>query len=398
MKRSYVLTFSACVAMILLSLLLHLVFFPVQEQRTIKVGLIYEGDYITPYTDNFIDAQEYVETLYGDQIETVTKYNIKESNVEQPLQELVDAQCDVIIANSFGYGDKVKEYAAMYPDIEFYQATCANANGDPVCNNYHNFMGSIYEGRYVTGIVAGMKLKEMIDQGLITKDQAVVGYVAAFPYAEVISGYTAFFLGVRSVVPNATMMVKYTNTWNNYVTEKNIASELIDQGCVVISQHSDTTGPAVACENAKTDYPVYHVGYNKSVTAVAPSSSLVCCNINYAPYFEAIIKAELSGKKVESIVDANTNGLDSYAGFDKNWVRILDINETIAAKGTQQAVDEAIEQFQEGKINVFQGPYKGIDPFDPTDVIDLSAGYTENDGCSAPTFHYVLEDVITVLE
>ncbi|MCR4837539.1 MAG: BMP family ABC transporter substrate-binding protein [Eubacterium sp.] len=139
-----------------------------------------------------------------------------------------------------------KKYAGLHPEIQFCEATAPDANdenGDPVYENYHTFMGEIYQGRYISGVVAGMKLKELLDQGILRPEEAKVGYVAAYSSAEVISGYTAFFLGVRSIVPEAVMEVKYTNTWSNYNIEKQCADELIDRGCVIISQHSDTTGP-----------------------------------------------------------------------------------------------------------------------------------------------------------
>ena len=142
------------------------------------------------------------------------------------------------------YGEKTKEYAEAYPEIQFCQATCSNANEEPVLKNYHTFMGNIYQGRYISGVVAGMKLQELIEDGEITPGQAKAGYIGAYSCAEVISGYTAFFLGIRSVVPGATMTVRYTNTWGNHLLEKECAKKLIDEGCVIISQHSDTAGPA----------------------------------------------------------------------------------------------------------------------------------------------------------
>ena len=160
----------------------------------------------------------------------------------------MDAGCDLIFTTSYNYGTVTKEFAEKYPGIEFCMATCANANEEPVLKNYHTFMGKIYQGRYTAGVAAGMKMKELIKEGVITEQQAKIGYVAAYPYAEVISGYTAFLLGVRSVVPDAVMTVRYTNKWNDYRTEKKYAKGLIDEGCVIISQHSDTAGPATACE------------------------------------------------------------------------------------------------------------------------------------------------------
>lgn len=257
-------------------------------------------------------------------------------------------------------------------------------------------MGNIYQGRYVSGVVAGMKMKELIDNGTITPEQAKVGYVGAFPYAEVISGYTSFFLGVRSVVPEATMTVKYTNTWSNYYLEKECARELIDEGCVIISQHSDTSGPAVACEETDRSKVVFYVSYNESMRDVAPTTYLTGSKINWSPYMMKAVEAVLSDKEIEQNIKGNVNGNDMGAGFDYDWVHMLEINEFVAAKGTQERVNELIHEFEQGKIQVFQGEYIGVDPENESDTIDLREGYLENENSSAPSFHYILKDVITI--
>ena len=257
-------------------------------------------------------------------------------------------------------------------------------------------MGAIYQGRYISGVAAGMKLKQLIDEKTITADKAKVGYVGAYPYAEVISGYTAFFLGVRSIVPEAEMTVKYTNTWGSYALEKKYATQLINEGCVIISQHSDTTGPAVACEEVKGKHVVYHVGYNQSMADVAPTTYLTGCRINWEPYISAAVEAVLSEKDIESSLDANINGNDAGAGFDQSWVQMLEVNELIAAPGTKEKVEKLIGSFKKKEINVFQGDYIGVDPDNKEDVISLKEGYQENEKSSAPTFHYVLRDVIHV--
>lgn len=398
MKRNYYITTITALVVIVAAFTVKNTFFPEKEEKVIKVGFVYEGDKITPYTGNFINAEEAIELKYGKQIQTVAKYNIQEDMVKEPLQELIDDGCDVIFSTSYGYGETVKEYAGKNQDIHFCQATCNNANDAPSYKNYHNFMGTIYQGRYITGIVAGMKIEEMISDGIITENEAKVGYVGAFPYAEVISGYTAFFLGVRSVVPEATMLVRYTDTWNNYTLEKKVANELIDLGCVVISQHSDTNGPAVACENSKREIPVYHVGYNTSMTEIAPTTSLVSSNINYEPYFDAVIEAMLAEKDIEDVVDAKVFGNDCAAGLDKEWVKVLDLNEAIIANGTKEAVESTKKQLIDGKIEVFKGDYTGTNPFDKEDTIDLRDGYKENYDSSAPKFNYVLDDVIEIIE
>ena len=350
------------------------------ETGAMKVGFVYIGDDSQAYTANYILAETAIKETYGDKVQTIAKYNVAEDAVESPVMELCEAGCSIIFTTSFGYGEVVKEIAQQYPNITFCQATCADA--DESVPNYHNYMGAIYEGRYVAGIVAGMKLAE---QGIAAPK---IGYVAAFPYAEVISGYTAFLLGVRSVVADATMEVMYANTWGDYDTEKTMATALIEGGCHLISQHSDTEGPAEACEDAmKNGNPVYCVAYNQDMTDVAPNTCLISSRINWVPYEVAAVEAVMNGEKLP---------VDAWAGFDENWVVMTELNTAIAAPGTQEAIDAAIEGFKKGEIEVFKGNYTGADPWDPTDTIDLTNGYIENETQSAPTFHWVLDNVITI--
>lgn len=395
MKKVYSLCILTSLVMILLSFVIHGV--TKKEEKQLKVGFIFVGDETTPYTENFIKARNHVMEVYGEQVECVTKYNVPEDQVEGPLTELVNDKCDYIIAGSYGYGPVVKEMAAKHPEIQFCVPTGDNANQEPVLSNYHNCLGTIYQGRYICGVVAGVKLKEMIESGIITPEEAKLGYVAAFPYAEVISGYTSFYLGVQSVVPEATMLVKYTDTWSNYSLEKQVAMELIDQGCVVISQHSDTVGPATACENSNRKVPVYHVGYNQSMTDIAPTRSLVSCSVEYSYYFEQSIYALLHDKKIEQCIDGRVCGQDAMAGIEEGWVRILDINHAIVPWSTGEIVENITRKLVDGKIDVFYGPFTGVNPYDENDRIDLNTPFVENATSSSPTFCYVLDEVITVL-
>lgn len=394
MKKRYALCLITCIVMTLCLFGIHNL--TKTEEKHIKVGFIFVGDEITPYTNNFIKARNHIKEVYGDRIECVTTYNVTEGQIEKPLQELIDGGCDYIIAASYGYGPDVKAVAKKYPNIQFCVPTGDNANEKPVLSNYHNCFGEIYQGRYVCGKVVGMKIKQMIDENIITKEQAKVGYVAAFPLPEVISGYTSFYLGVRSVVPEAIMTVKYTNTWSSYSTEKQAAKELVDEDCVVISQHSDTVGPAAICENAQRDIPVYHVGYNQSMTDIAPTRSLVSCCVDYSSYFEQSVYALLHDKKIEECIDGRTYKQDAMAGIDKGWVRILDINEAIVPKGTKEMVEDTIEKIENGKLEVFSGPFTGVSVFDRNDKINLNTPYKENANSSSPSFSYVLDDVITI--
>ena len=395
-KRIYGITIICAAGVILFAFVLHFFLHGRDVEKTIKAGFIYVGDTSTGYTNNFVNAQNAVEKAYEGRVETISKFNVPEDEVEGSLQELVDAGCDLIFTTSYGYGVKAKEYAAKYPDIQFCQATCSNANEEPRLANYHTCMGKIYQGRYISGVVAGMKLKELIDAGRLLPEQAKIGYVGAYPYAEVISGYTAFFLGIRSVVPEATMTVKYTNSWEDFHLEKECAKQLIDEGCVIISQHSDTAGPAMACEETERTQIVYYVSYNESMRDIAPTTYLTGSKIDWEPYIMQATEAVLSDKAIEKCVGATINGSDAGAGFEQGWVQMLELNEFVAAEGSAQRIEDLIRAFRQNKITVFQGDYIGIDPNHPDDRIDLSEGYVENETSSAPTFHYILQDVITI--
>lgn len=369
-----------------------------QEKEHITIGFLYVGDSCDTYTHSFVRAQKSIEQELAGAVTSVVKYNVAEGEEEESLQELVDAGCDLIFSTSYGYGETTKKFAERYPQIEFCMATGDNANVAPVLGNFHNFMGEIYQGRYIAGVVAGMKLQELIEEGVLTADQAKIGYVGAFPYAEVISGYTAFFLGVCSVVPETQMDVIYTNSWGDYDLEKKVTIQLIERGCVIISQHSDTTGPAIACEEQSGLHTVYHVGYNQSMADVAPTTSLISCRINWEPYMVAASKAVLKGRPIEAAVKGSVLGNDISGGFHENWVQMLKLNKTVAAEGTQQVIDRLIQDFENDRVHVYQGNYTGTNPFDANDTIDLIQEYKENKKGSAPSFHYVLDGVIHIIE
>ncbi len=363
-------------------------------QETLRVGIVVDGDESAPYSYNFLRARQALEAEYGDRVRTFTAYNIPAEASEAAMRDLIDQGCDLIFATSASYGEAAKALAGEFPEIQFCAACCDNADEEPVYANYHTFMGRIAEGRYVSGLVAGMKLKELMEEGTVAAGEARLGYVGAFPTPEVISGFTAFFLGVKSVAPEAVMTVRYTGTWNSYGLELAAANRLLDEGCVILSQHSDTIGPAVACEKrAEEGRQVYHVGYNQSMLDVAPTASLVSTRINWTPYFLAAAEAVLRQEPIERHLDADIHGTDAGAGFDRDWVQMVELNGLNAAPGTEEAVAEAVAALKKGRLRIFQGDYRGADPLDPTDTVDLSRGYAENEASSAPTFHYILDGI-----
>lgn len=397
MKRVYIVTVLTCLAILGAFYMSFRLMNITGGKDHLTVGFIYDNDESTPYTYNFSLAKDAVEKKYGERVTIETCSNVLDEEMEEPLRELVDKGCDIIFLN--GYSELVMKLAPEYPGTQFCQTSYMDMNGKSVPDNYHTFKGEAYQGRYVSGIAAGMKIKEMISEGIITEDQAIVGFVAAFPTSEVISGYTAFLMGVRSVVPQAVMRVRYTQTWSSYALEKSAAEQLLDEGCVVLSQHTDTIGPAIACEETSESRPVYFVGNNQSMSEVAPGTSLVTSRICWEPYVLSAVEAVMMNRDIESVVSGNIHGHDVSAGFENGWVEMEDLNLQVAADGTQQAMDAAIDRFDKGDVSfVYKGDYTGADPADPSDTCDLREGYIENEYTSYPLFHYILNDIITIDE
>ena len=397
MKRVYI-TVAVTAACVVLAFSFLLSFWTrTGNSRTLTVGFIYEGDASTPYSYNFALAEEALKEEYPGQVQIVSRSNVHESEIEEPVRELIGEGCSVLLANS--YSPEYSELAAEYPDVEFIQVSYLPVVDETAPSNYHTFKGEIYQGRYVSGVAAGMKLRELLDNQIIKPEEAIVGFVAAFPNEEVISGFTAFFLGIRSVAPEAVMKVRYTGTWSSFDIEKKAARELLDEGCIVISQHADTIGPALACEEESSRRQVFFVGYNQSMLSVAPTTALISTRINWTPYIVGAVGAILKGKPIEKSVEGRVHGShDMSAGFDHNWVQILDLNTHIAALGTPQKIDETISQLKKGNISVFKGDYIGVSSLDPSDTIDLNAGFEENADSSSPSFRWILKDWITIEE
>jgi basic membrane protein A len=366
------------------------------EKHITKVGFVYEGDESTPYTDNFLDATKAIEEKFGDSVQCIIKKNVANGSEGKQIEKLVEEGCELIFCNSYSYENTTKEMAGIYPQVQFCQATGDNAGVEPMYDNYHTYMGEVYEGRYASGVVAGLKLQEIIKEGKLKPEQAVVGYVAAFPYSEVISGYTAFILGIRSVVPEATMRVAYINSWNNYTLEKEYAKKFIDEGCVIISQHSDTAGPAVACEETDASKLVYHVGYSQDMKKIAPTTHLVSCRINWEPYMVNAVEAVVNKSSIESNMKCHVWGNDTGGGFADGWVELLKLNEQVVAKDTAKKIDYVIKQLENHKIGVFSGNYTGVNPNNPEDKCDLRIPFRENENRSSPSFNYILDNVVTI--
>ncbi len=307
----------------------------------IKVGFIFLHDENSTYDKNFIDAAEAAQAALGltnDQV--ILKLNIPEDSVcYETAADLADQGCDVIFADSFSHEDYMIQAAKEYPDVQFCHATGTKAHTEKLAN-FHNAFASIYEGRYLAGVAAGLKLNEMIKNGEFKEDEAKMGYVGAYPYAEVKSGYTSFYLGAKSVCPSVTMEVKYTNSWFDEAAEKEAANALIQDDCKLISQHADSKGAPTACEAAG----VPNVSYNGSTVDACPNTFIISSKINWQPYFEYMINCVAKGEAIDT---------DWCGDISTGSVELTDINEKAAAEGTAQKLEEVKSQLEAGTLHVF---------------------------------------------
>ena len=311
---------------------------PLEE---IKVGFIFLHDENSTYDLNFINAAKAAcEALGLSEDQYVLRTNVPEGQeCYDAAAELADDGCNIVFADSFGHEDFMIQAAREFPEVQFCHATGTKAHTEGL-DNFHNAFASIYEGRYLAGIAAGMKLNEMIEAGEITAEQAKMGYVGAFTYAEVISGYTSFYLGAKSVCPSVTMDVTFTGSWYDETAEKEGANKLIAEGCVLISQHADSMGAPTACEEAG----VPNVSYNGSTLDACPNTFIVSSRIDWEPYFEYMINCVVNGEAIAA---------DWTGTLSTGSVVLTDINTAVAAEGTAEAIADATAKLESGELQVF---------------------------------------------
>ena len=306
-----------------------------------KAGFIFLHDENSTYDLNFINAaKEAAEMLGMSEDQIILKTNVPEGQeCYEEAMDMADQGCGIVFADSFGHEDYMIQAAQEVPEVQFCHATGTKAHTEAL-ENYHNAFASIYEGRFLAGVAAGMKLNEMIANGDITEEEAKVGYVGAFTYAEVISGFTSFFLGVRHECPSATMEVTFTGSWYDETAEKEGANTLIKDGCVLISQHADSMGAPTACEAAG----VPDVSYNGSTIDAAPNTYIISSKINWAPYFAFAISAAANGGEIPA----------DYTGtLATDSVQLTELNEAVAAEGTAEEIEAVKAQLEDGSLHVF---------------------------------------------
>ena len=331
-----------------------------------KIGMICLHDENSTYDNNFIQALRQVQKDLGlsdDQVVIVTNIGEDSSCYDAAVDLAKNKGCKVIFADSFGHESFMKQAAQEYPEVQFCHATGTSGKIANI-ENFHNAFASIYEGRYLAGIAAGLKLNEMIAAGKITAEQAVIGYVGAFTYAEVISGMTSFYLGARSVCPTATMKVRYTGSWYDQAKEQEAATALIEKDkCVLISQHADSLGAPTACELAG----VPNVSYNGSTYSAGETTFIVSSAINWAPYFQYIIETVAKGEKIDS---------DWCGTIATNSVVLSGVNLDVAAEGTVEKLNEVIKALEAGTLHVFDTASFTVDGKNLTEYLaDVDGDY-----------------------
>jgi len=314
---------------------------PAADEGGIKVGLITLHDENSTYDLNFINSfKDSMAALGISEENYMIKTNIPEGQeCYDTAADLVDAGCNIIFADSFGHEAYMIQAAKEFPDVQFCHATGTKAHTEGLAN-YHNAFAAIYEGRYLAGVAAGMKLNELKDAGKLKGDKPKMGYVGAFTYAEVVSGYTSFYLGAKSVCPDVTMDVTFTGSWYDETAEKEGANKLIQGGCDLISQHADSMGAPTACEEAG----IPDVSYNGSTKSAAPNTYIVSSRINWSPYYEFAVNAVKNGEEIPA---------DWTGTIETGSVELTELNEDVAAEGTAEKLEEVKAGLADGSIHVF---------------------------------------------
>ena len=309
------------------------------EEKAVKVGFIFLHDENSTYDLTFLNAAKEACEKTGVEYVLVTNIDEGQQCYDTAAELVEDEGCNIVFADSFGHESFMIQAAKDYPEVQFCHATGTRAHTEGL-DNYHNAFASIYEGRFLAGVAAGMKLNEMIEAGQFSAEEAKIGYVAAYPYAEVKSGYTSFFLGARSICPTATMEVTFTNSWYDEALEKEGATRLIGNNSKLISQHADSMGAPTACETAG----VPDVSYNGSTIAACPNTFIVSSRINWAPYMEYMINCVKNGEAID---------VDWTGTIETSSVELSEINEAVAAAGTAEKIEEVKAGLLDGSIKVF---------------------------------------------
>ncbi len=316
--------------------------------KAVKAGFIYIGPIGDGgYTYAHDQGRLFLEKELGTKgVTTTFLENVAEdASSEKAMKDLIDQGCNVIFATSFGYMEYVDKVAKEYPNVKFFHCSGYMSND----TNFVNYFGRIEQTRYLSGIAAGLKTKS-----------GKIGYVAAKQIPEVIRGVNAFTLGVQSVNPTATVNVKWTDTWYDPTLEKNAATALLNDGCDVIAQHQDTTGPQVAAEEKNA----FAIGYNSDSSKAAPKAYITAPIWNWGVYYV---------DQVQKILDGTWKAENYWGGLKEGVVDLAPLTEN-AAPGTKEKVEDIKAKILDGSFNVFAGPIK-----DQTGAVKVAEGAVMSD-------------------
>ena len=368
-------------------------------KEDIKLGIITLHDEQSTYDKNFIDSAKQAAANLGlAEEQVIIVSGIPESDeCRQKALDLVDEGCNIIFADSFGHEDFMIEAAKEFPEVTFAHATGTKAHTENLAN-FHNAFASIYEGRYLAGVAAGLKLNEIKAAGKLKGEVPMIGYVGAFTYAEVISGYTSFYLGAKSVCPDVIMKVQFTGSWYDEIGEKTAAEALINAGADLISQHADSMGAPTACESAG----IPNISYNGSTVDACPNTFIVASKIDWAPYFEYLVNQTIAGEEIKT---------DWTGTIETGSVVLTDVNEAAAAEGTVAKIEEVKAELLAGTRKVFDTATEGFITVDGQPVtsrladVDTDAAFTpdteavadgyfhESEFRSAPYFDMTIDGI-----
>ncbi len=349
------------------------------DASEVLIGLICVEDEQSGYDYAHISgAQTALEALGLSEDQLLIKVDIPEGQeCYDAAVDLAEQGCQLIISDSYGHDPYMMQAASEYPDVIFVADTGDLANHSGL-DNFINAFTDVYQSRYVSGVVAGMKIAELVENGELSdanydEDGNVkVGYVGAYPYAEVVSGYTAFFLGIQSVYPEVSMEVQYTNSWYDVTGEMEAANVLIADGCVIIGQHADSTGAPQAVEAAyeSGNTAVFSVGYNISMLSVAPNVALTSATNVWEVFYEHAFSCLISGEQI-----GNISATDWAAGYEVGAVAITELGDA-CAEGTAEKVAEIEAAIIDGSLDVFDCSTFTVDGENPTSIlIDMDGDY-----------------------
>jgi basic membrane protein A len=322
---------------------------PARAADPLKVGFIYVGpvgDFGWTYQHDI--ARKAAVEHFGDKIKTTVVENVPEGpDSEKVLNDLAKQGTKLTFATSFGYMNYVLNSARRHPNV-FYE----HATGYKRAANVSDYNIRFYQGRYVQGVIAG----KLSNAGL-------AGYVGSVPVPEVVQGINAFMLGMQSVNPKARMKFVLINAWNDPPKEGDAAEALIDQGCDIITQHTDSPAPLQAAASRG----VKGFGQSTDMAKFAPGTQLSTSTDMWGPYYI---------KRIQDVLSGTWKSTDTWGGFDSFMLAMspfTNMPPDVAALATATVAD-----ISSGKNKIFVGPIK-----DQSGAIKIRAGTAMDDGALA---------------